>query len=238
MEILSDTTFKGNVSIEGRTDVKSLKIIDPDGYPISYVTTSEFYLIKGSLIANNDGLILSSGYDAEFGGNVTFSESVTFYNTEFHCSSATFNKKVTFNSSINLNCSISVKNGTYSQGFQCKSGVIALTSDIDAIRRLISDAPGVKIRYCNGINRDVPTNCTLFKVDIGGTVNGVVNATVEKRYGEAGGCTLIDGCFWENTDIDIFQSTAHPKSTFFIRKAAGSMAQEDGIIYSLKVVHT
>ena len=115
----------------------------------------------------------------------------------------------------------------FNQNFQNKSGTIALTSDIKVV-------PEVKIGYSD-IN--VPTDCTLFKIDIGRNVKSVINATVEKHYGSASGCTLIDGCFWENTDIDIFQSTKHPNSTFFIRKACGTMAIEDGIKYSLKVVY-
>lgn len=241
MEILSDTTFKGNLNVLGTSNFGKDVKFDSSINVMGCVCGSEF--ISTGRITGFDYSFLSvagkridwAKYGQEENGIVYSGAS------EFHFHTNTFGAKVELKNAClcfghepnhgNNFIGLTTTDGNhYNLLFQNKSGTIALTSDIKVV-------PEVKIGYCSGVNEDVPTDCTLFKVDIGQTVKSVISATIEKHYGTASGCTLIDGCFWENTDIDIFQSTKHPNSTFFIRKAAGAMAMEVGIMYSLKVVY-
>lgn len=111
---------------------------------------------------------------------------------------------------INLRCS-KIKHGSYTQCLQGKDGTIALTSQVPKVfeKQLIA-----------------PADCTLFIVKPDCSSNGpnffntILSYRVDRLW-HSGLCTLIDGCFWENTDIDIMMSNGYNGSAFVIRKAAG-----------------
>lgn len=119
---------------------------------------------------------------------------------------------------ISLGCgSIKPYNSILSeQKFQKRKGTIALTYDCPKVleKHLVA-----------------PADCTLFAVPSDGDftnifknvgfATSVLSYRVDKVW-HNGSCTLIDGCFWENTDIDVIMTNGNYNGCpFLIRKAAG-----------------
>lgn len=176
--------------------------------------------IDGNFLVGENFWVKNNGI-TEFGSFQTNSlSSDTAYIECLNTCSVTSNRIIV--DELNLSCTSNplTSNG-YSFNMPAKSGTIALTSDIPSIPL------GVKQTR---VNLAAPSDCTFFIVDIGKCVETVINKFVEKFY-TAGSCQLIPAnCFWENVDIDIFQTMNNKhfgetytcsKSVFFIRKING-----------------
>ena len=156
-------------------------------------------VFKGSVRIENSHFSIGNVLNIEYGSMSEFGVQMSEGNV--------------YAKTISLGCgSIKPYNSNLSeQKFQKRKGTIALTSD----------CPKVFEKYLVA-----PSDCTLFVVDYGDADldlgSRIINYRVDKFW-YSGICTLIDGCFWENTDIDIFWSNGYGCScgVFVIRKAAG-----------------
>lgn len=196
MEILSDATFKGNVSIEGKTGIKELNLVYPDGRSYAYITGSEFSLIEDSIHGDICGLRVSKALAAE----TICASNITVKSLDLTDSTS----------------QLSSGNSRFTLPRKYYTGTIALTYDCPKVleKHLVA-----------------PADCTLFAVPSDGDftnifknvcfATSVLSYRVDKVW-HNGSCTLIDGCFWENTDIDVIMTNGNYNGCpFLIRKAAG-----------------
>ena len=176
MEILSDATFKGNVSIEGTTGVKELRFVYPNGYSYAYITGSEFSLIEDSIHGDINSLRVSKTFNVNNNVNVgsnTVSACVLSTNyirpfettpngpIEIYSSSGDhygLHKPscISVDFSANKTKGLGICMSGKTVYIPIKEGTVALTSDIPSL----SD---YQKKFTTFSSPSIPANCTAFE---------------------------------------------------------------------------